>query len=153
MCGLALIIPRLKCTVANSGPKSYKSTVGQRHRTRPQILCRTGPAYPKAAQALRLQPGRHDLLRLYRPLLAADRGRQTYYAAYPAAHLPHPGHDHGVRGAWIGSGSHEKPDEAVLDPRLSFAFPISCDVGDSVPLPLPARPIPDWRRFQRLSCN
>ena len=72
LCGLALIIPRPKYTVVNSGLRPYKNTVGQRHRTRPQILCRPGPAYPIVAQAPQLQPGRHDFLRLYRPLLAAD---------------------------------------------------------------------------------
>jgi len=113
MCGLALIIPRLKYTVANPELKPYKNTVGQRHRTRPQILYCPGTAYPNAAQAPRVQPGRHDFLWLYRALLAAHRSRQAHYVAHAAAHLRHPGHDRGSRGARIGSGSGEKTCQAL----------------------------------------
>src|SRR5438270_2273727 len=108
MCGLALIIPRSKCTVVNPDKKPYKNTVGQRHRIRAQILCWPGPTYTGAAQAPRLQPGRHDFVRLYRALLAADRGRQAYHAADVATHLRNPGHDRGSHGARIGPGSREK---------------------------------------------
>src|SRR5438270_3860096 len=105
---LAAIVPRSKYAVAKSGHLRVQNTVGQRHRNRAQILCWAGPAYTGPAQAPRLQPGRHDFLRLYRTLLAADRGRQAHHAADVAAHLPDPGHDRGSHGARIGPGSREK---------------------------------------------
>ena len=62
------------------------------------------PAREATSQTAWLQSGRHDLFRLLRPPLAADRGRQAHHCYHAIANLRGFPHFHWPRSRGVGQG-------------------------------------------------